>query len=81
MIAETRQKGATPILFSLTVRNIWTDGHVERGSGQYGEWTRELAKTENTAFVDLTNLVADRYEANGPSRRCAAVSERPHAHQ
>jgi lysophospholipase L1-like esterase len=65
MIADTRQKGATPILFSLTVRNIWTDGHVERGSGKYGEWTRELAKTENVAFVDLTNLVADRYEQMG----------------
>ena len=65
MIADTRQKGATPILFSLTVRNIWTDGRVERGSGKYGEWTRELAKTENVAFVDLTNLVADRYEQMG----------------
>src|SRR5580692_3858724 len=65
MIADIRQKGATPILFSLTVRNIWTDGHVERGSGKYGEWTRELAKTENVVFVDLTNLVADRYEQMG----------------
>lgn len=65
MIADTRQKGATPILFSLTVRNIWTDGHVERGSGKYGEWTRELAKTENVAFIDLTNLVADLYEQMG----------------
>ncbi len=29
------------------------------------KWTRELAKTENVAFVDLTNLVADRYEQMG----------------
>ena len=66
MIAETRAKGATPILFSLTVRCEWKDGHfVERGYGQYGEWTRELGKTENAAFVDLTHLVADRYEQMG----------------
>ncbi len=65
MIGETKAKGATPILFSLTVRNIWKDGQVERGSGQYGEWTRELAKTENVAFVDLTNLVANRYDHMG----------------
>ena len=65
MIGETKAKGATPILFSLTVRDIWKDGHVERGSGRYGEWTRELGKTENAAFVDLTNFVADRYEQMG----------------
>ncbi len=65
MIRETREKGAIPILFSLTVRNIWKDGHVERGSGQYGEWTRELAKTENAAFFDLTNFAADHYEQMG----------------
>ena len=41
MIADTRQKGATPILFSLTVRNIWTDGHVERGSADIREGHRE----------------------------------------
>ncbi|MDE3198973.1 MAG: GDSL family lipase, partial [Acidobacteriota bacterium] len=65
MVRETREKGATPILFSLTVRNVWKNGHVERGSGSYGEWSRELAKAENIAFVDLTNLAADRYESMG----------------
>ena len=65
MVRETKAKGAMPILFSLTVRNIWTDGHVERGSGRYGEWTRQLAQAEHAAFVDLTNLVADRYEQMG----------------
>ncbi len=65
MISDTRAKGATPILFSLTVRNIWKDGHIERGSGRYGEWTRDLAKSENTAFIDLTNLMADRFEQMG----------------
>src|SRR4029079_4236109 len=32
MIADTRAKGATPIVMSLTVRNIWKDGKVERFS-------------------------------------------------
>jgi lysophospholipase L1-like esterase len=65
MIHETLQKGAMPILSSLTVRNIWKDGRVERGSGQYSQWTQELAQSEGVAFVDLTNLVADRYEHMG----------------
>ena len=65
MIQETKAKDATPILLSLTVRNIWTDGKVERGSGKYGTWTKELAKAENVAFIDLTNIVADQYEEMG----------------
>jgi lysophospholipase L1-like esterase len=65
MIHETQSKGAMPILCSLTVRNLWKDGHVERGSGNYSQRTRELAVAEGVAFVDLTNLVADRYEQMG----------------
>lgn len=65
MINETKAKGATPILLSLTARNYWTDGRVERGSGRYGPWTRELARTEKVAFLDLTNLVADELERIG----------------
>ena len=65
MIADTKAKGATPILLSLTVRNIWKEGHVERGSGRYGEWTREVATSRRVPFVDLTTLVASRYEQMG----------------
>ncbi|HEX4750189.1 MAG TPA: rhamnogalacturonan acetylesterase [Bryobacteraceae bacterium] len=65
MIREAKAKDAFPILLSLTVRNIWTDGHVERGSGQYSDWSRDIAKSEGVAFIDLTNLVADQYEKTG----------------
>jgi lysophospholipase L1-like esterase len=44
MIRETKVKDGFPILLSLTVRNIWADIHVERGSGQYGAWTRNSHK-------------------------------------
>src|SRR5258708_8695665 len=67
-IADTRAKGATPILLSLTVRNIWKDGKVERGSGQYGKWTAELAQSEDIAFFDLTNSIADTYEKMGEEK-------------
>ena len=65
MIHDTQEHGAMPILCSLTVRNIWKEGRVERCSGQYCQWTRELAQSEGVAFVDLTNLVADHYEQMG----------------
>lgn len=64
-LADVRAKGAHPYLLSLTVRNIWKDGHVERGSGHFGQWTAELARATNTPFIDVTNLIADRYETLG----------------
>ncbi|HTL67756.1 MAG TPA: rhamnogalacturonan acetylesterase [Lacunisphaera sp.] len=68
MIADVKARGATPILLSLTVRNYWKDGHVERGSGHYREWDRALAEEAGIAFVDLTRLVADEYEFRGEER-------------
>ncbi|MGA2062827.1 MAG: rhamnogalacturonan acetylesterase [Thermoguttaceae bacterium] len=65
MIQDVKNKDATPILLSLTVRNIWKEGKVERGSGKFGMWTKDLAKAENVAFIDLTNIVADQYEEMG----------------
>lgn len=67
-IADVKAKGATPILLSLTVRNIWKDGRVERGSGKFRQWAEELARAENVRFVDVTNIVADKYEALGEEK-------------
>ena len=53
MIADTKAKGATPIVLSLTVRNIWKDGRVERGSGKFSQWAAEIAKSQNLEFIDL----------------------------
>jgi len=68
MVADTKAKGATPIVLSLTVRNIWKDGRVERGPGKYGEWSAEIAKSLNVLFIDVTKLIADRYEAMGEEK-------------
>ena len=68
MIADTRAKGATPIVLSLTVRNIWKDGRVERGSGRFGEWASQIAQAERVSFIDVTNIIADRYEEMGEEK-------------
>jgi lysophospholipase L1-like esterase len=78
-IADARAKGATPIVLSLTVRNIWRDGSVERGSGRFSRWAAEIARAEGTAFVDLTNIIADQYELLGPGR-VAALFPKDHTH-
>jgi lysophospholipase L1-like esterase len=68
MIADAKAKGATPIVLSLTVRNIWKDGKVERGSGRFGQWAQEVANSQHVAFLDLTNIVADKYEQMGEEK-------------
>jgi lysophospholipase L1-like esterase len=65
MINEARGKGAVPIVLSLTVRNIWQEGKVERGPGDYGKWSAEIARSEGVAFVDVTAIIADQYEKMG----------------
>lgn len=68
MIADTKAKGATPIVMSLTVRNIWKDGRVERGSGKFGQWAKEVAMSQKVQFVDVTKLIADKYEELGEAK-------------
>lgn len=68
MAADVKAKGATPILLSLTVRNEWPGGRVERGSGNFRTWDRQLARELGLGFVDLTRAVADAYQAMGPDK-------------
>ncbi len=67
-ISDAKDLGATPILLSPTVRNIWTGPNVERRMGHFAEWTRELAKQEGLLFLDVSNATADQYEKMGPDK-------------
>lgn len=79
MIAETQAKGATPIVLGLTARNIWSEGRIERGSGRYSPWSYEIAKAANVPFVDLTNAMADKFEALG-QEKTKALYPQDHTH-
>lgn len=65
MIDDCRQKGATPIIVSLTPRNEWKDGRIERRNDSYGRWYREVAAETGCDFVDLHNITADALESIG----------------
>jgi lysophospholipase L1-like esterase len=67
-INDTKAKGAHPVVLSLTVRNIWQDGKVERGSGHFSQWLQDVAEAEKVPFVDLTNIIADTYEKLGQDK-------------
>ena len=64
-IADTKAKGATPIVCSLIPRNDWTDGKVHRAGGSYGTWAAEAARAGNALFIDLNGIIAERYDKLG----------------
>lgn len=71
-IADTRAKGATPILLSLTIRNIWTAGpdgkqQIERDMG-FDVEIKQLATDQQVEFVDMGTVEADRLEVLGPEK-------------
>ncbi len=79
MVADVQAKGATPIVLSLTLRNIWSEGKIERGSGLYGQWSYEAAKAAAVPFIDLSSMMADRFNALGEAK-VAALYPQDHTH-
>jgi lysophospholipase L1-like esterase len=66
MIADTRARGATPLLMTLTRTNQWSDGRIHCPSDTYRLWDWQVARREQAAFVDLSRIIADRYQREGP---------------
>jgi len=80
-IQDVREKGATPILVSLTPRNEWPGGKIERRNDTYGKWYREVAEETKTEFVDLHNLTADYLDAHCKNKEeCSAYYKQDHTH-
>ena len=78
-IADTRAKGATPIVCSLIPRNLrGPDGKILRHSNTQAGWARQVATTEQAAFIDLNELVARLYDAMDPDTVDTLFSGSPH---
>lgn len=59
-VTETRQKGATPILFTSIVRRKFGDnGLLTDTHGDYPLATRQVAKKLNVPLIDLQKLTVD----------------------
>src|SRR5438876_317483 len=71
-ITDTRAKKATPILLTVTIRNIWAhdaDGNlrIERDMG-YRDYEYQIAASENVPVIDMATVEADRLDALGPEK-------------
>ncbi|HEV3415801.1 MAG TPA: rhamnogalacturonan acetylesterase [Pirellulales bacterium] len=80
-VTDAKANGAVPIVLSPVPRNIWKEGKVARASGDYGKWAAEVARSEGVPFIDLNELIAARYEADGEQKvRGAYFTAADHTH-
>ena len=79
MIDDVREKGATPILVSLTPRNEWPGGKVERRDDSYGKWYREVVAETGVEFIDLHNISADFFDKKFAVKSLPADKEKAKA--
>jgi rhamnogalacturonan acetylesterase len=71
-ITDTRAKKATPILLTVTIRNIWihnADGNLrmERDMG-FRDYETQIAASEQVPLVDMASVEADHLEALGQEK-------------
>jgi lysophospholipase L1-like esterase len=65
MISDARSRGATPVVMTLTRTNNWQDGRIACPSDTYRIWDWQVAREQKVAFVDLSRIIADRYQRKG----------------
>ena len=73
-VADTRAKGATPIIVSPMERRSFKDGKQTLTHRDYPEAFRQVAKEDNVAFVDLTAQSAVFYNALGEEKAYLAFA-------
>jgi lysophospholipase L1-like esterase len=69
-ITDARAKGATPILLTLTIRNIWNEGKIERDMGYRAE-IFAVGEETKTPVADMSEIAANEFEAMGQEKTAA----------
>jgi lysophospholipase L1-like esterase len=64
-IRETREKKATPVLFTPVSRRKFKDGHAMPTHEQYSALVKEVAATDKVLFIDLDTKSMALYEQWG----------------
>src|SRR5206468_2628982 len=67
-IRETKAKGALAIVCSPVPRNDWKDNRVIQSPKSYTGWAQQVALQEGASFINLNQLVAEKYEQLGAEK-------------
>lgn len=64
-ITQAKAKGVSVIVLSMIPRNRWENGKIERVDSSYGGWAKQAADQNGAFFIDLNNIIAEKYEEMG----------------
>ena len=78
-VRDVKAKGAVAIVCSLIPRTDWENGKVKRSNDSYAKWAREIAEAEGAYFIDLNNIIANKYDAMG-EQQVAPLFHGDHTH-
>ena len=78
-IMDVREKGGIPILCSITPRNEWPEGKIERRNDSFGVWMKEIVDQTGVDFIDIHNITADYYDSIG-AEATKAYYKNDHTH-
>jgi len=67
MVDEAKAKEVHPMLLTLTIRNIWTDGKIERDMG-YTAYIQQIAAQEHIPVIDMATIEADQLQSLGQTQ-------------
>jgi lysophospholipase L1-like esterase len=67
-VRETRARGATPIINSLTPRKFWSNGRITRNRNSFADWAEQTARAEHVPFVNLTEIASSIMDTMPPAR-------------
>ncbi len=77
-IAQTRAKGATPVLVTPMNRRTFDDaGKIKNSFGEYPDAVREVAAEQKVALIDLNAMSKTLFEAMGPEGTLKAFMHYP----
>jgi lysophospholipase L1-like esterase len=67
MVKEAKEKGASVIICSLVPREKWKDNRVVKEE-MYPEWAEATAKDAQCLFINLNQLISQKWEAMGAEK-------------
>jgi lysophospholipase L1-like esterase len=77
-IAQTRAKGATPVLITPMNRRTFDDaGHITNSFGPYPDAVREVAAEQKVSLIDLNAMSKTLFETMGPEGTLKAFMHYP----
>jgi rhamnogalacturonan acetylesterase len=79
-IADTKDKGAIPIVCSQIPRNMWEKDKVIRNSADYAGWAKESAVAGKAFLIDLNEIIAAKYEVIGEEKVKTELFLTDHTH-